>query len=137
VFHHDPEHADALTTYTQQAAGQTWLQIEREPKLATHYLDMVPAAVEELLELEGLDRSDIKVVVPPFLAADDRTELAQRIGIDIARFVEFDGECDPFTSSVPRGIDRVMRRHLAQPGDIGLIVTVGSGLQVGCTTYRF
>ncbi|HTI77586.1 MAG TPA: 3-oxoacyl-[acyl-carrier-protein] synthase III C-terminal domain-containing protein, partial [Mycobacterium sp.] len=137
VFHHDPEHADALTTYTQQAAGQTWLQIEREPKLATHYLDMVPAAVEELLELEGLDRSDIKVVVPPFLAADDRTELAQRIGIDIARFVEFDGECDPFTSSVPQGIDRVMRRRLAQPGDIGLIVTVGSGLQVGCTTYRF
>ncbi|OBF36771.1 non-ribosomal peptide synthetase [Mycobacterium sp. ACS1612] len=137
VFRYDPEHADALTTYTRQAGGRTWLQIDREPKLATHYLDMVPAAVEELLELENLDRSDIKVVVPPFLPVDDRTELAHRIGIDSARFVEFDGEDDPFTSSVPQGIERAVRQGLAAPGDIGLIVTVGSGLQVGCTTYRF
>ncbi|MFG1929625.1 amino acid adenylation domain-containing protein [Mycobacterium sp. NPDC048908] len=137
VFHYDPEHADALTTYTRQAGGRTWLQIDREPKLATHYLDMVPAAVEELLGMENLHCSDIKVVVPPFLPADDRAELAHRIGIDIGRFVEFDGEADPFTSSVPLGIDRAVRQRLAQPGDIGLIVTVGSGLQVGCTTYRF
>jgi amino acid adenylation domain-containing protein len=137
VFRYDPEHADALTTYTRQAGGRTWLQIDREPKLATHYLDLVPAAVEELLELESLDRSDIKVVVPPFLPVDDRTELAHRIGIDSARFVEFDGEGDPFTSSVPQGIERAVREGLAEPGDIGLIVTVGSGLQVGATTYRF
>src|SRR5262249_10585741 len=82
VFHYDPQHADALTIYTRQAAGKTWLQIDREPKLATHYLDMVPAAVDELLELEKLNLSDIKVVIPPFLAADDRIELANRIGID-------------------------------------------------------
>jgi 3-oxoacyl-[acyl-carrier-protein] synthase III len=137
VFHHDPEHADALTTYTRQAQGHTWLHIDREPKLTTHYLDCIPAAVDELLQLEGLDRSDISVVIPPFLSAGDRTELATRIGIDSRRFVEFQGEADPFTSSVPLGLQQAWRHGLVKPGDICLIITVGSGLQVGCTTYRF
>jgi len=137
VFHHDPEHADALTTYTRQAQGHTWLHIDREPKLTTHYLDSIPAAVDELLQLEGLDRSDISVVIPPFLSAGDHTELAKRISIDSTCFVEVSGEADPFTSSVPLGLAHVWRHGLAEPGDIGLIITVGSGLQVGCTTYRF
>ncbi|WP_199256264.1 non-ribosomal peptide synthetase [Mycolicibacterium mengxianglii] len=137
VFHHDPEHADALNTYTRQAERQTWLQIDRAPKLTTHYLDCIPAAVEELLELEGLSPSDIAVVIPPFLSGDDRTELAGRIHIDRARFIDIAGPADPFTSSVPFGLDTAMRQGLARSGDIALIVTVGSGLQVGCTTYRF
>jgi 3-oxoacyl-[acyl-carrier-protein] synthase III len=76
-------------------------------------------------------------VIPPFLSAGDRTELATRIGIDSRRFVEFQGEADPFTSSVPLGLQQAWRHGLVKPGDIGLIITVGSGLQVGCTTYRF
>jgi 3-oxoacyl-[acyl-carrier-protein] synthase III len=31
----------------------------------------------------------------------------------------------------------VWQNDMAKPGDVGLIITVGSGLQVGCTTYRF
>lgn len=137
VFHHDPEHADALTTYTRQAQGRTWLHIDREPKLATHYLDCIPAAVDELLHSEGLNRSDIAVVIPPFLSAGDRAELAKRIDIDRSLFVELRGETDPFTSSVPFGLQHAWRHGLVEPGDVGLIITVGSGLQVGCTTYRF
>jgi len=137
VFHHDPEHADALVTYTRHDGMRTWLQIDRDPKLTAHYLDCIPAAVEELLELEGLDRSDISLVFPPFLPAGDRVELAKRINIDPARFVDLPAESDPFTSSLPFGLDHAWRQGLAKPGDVGLIVTVGSGLQVGCTTYRF
>jgi amino acid adenylation domain-containing protein len=137
VFHHDPEHADTLTTYTRQADGQTWLQIDREPKLTAHYLDCIPAAVEELLQLEGLDRSEIAVVIPPFLPAGDRAELAKRINIGSVRFVEFDGDSDPFTSSLPFGLEHAWRRGLVKSGDIGLIISVGSGFQVCCTTYRF
>jgi amino acid adenylation domain-containing protein len=137
VFHHDPEHADALTTYTRQANGHTWLQIDREPKLTTHYLDCIPAAVDELLRLEGLARSDIAVVIPPFLSAGDRNELAKRISIDSARFVEVSGDRDPFTSSVPFGLKQAGQHGLVSSGDLALIITVGSGLQVGCATYRF
>ena len=137
VFHHDPEHADALSTYTRHDGVRTWLQIDRDPKLTAHYLDCIPAAVEELLELEGLHRSDIAHVFPPFLPAADRAELAKRFDIDSSRFVDLPAESDPFTSSLPQGLEYAWQNRLVKPGDIGLIVSVGSGLQVGCTTYRF
>ena len=137
VFHHDPEHADALSTYTRHDGVRTWLQIDRDPKLTAHYLDCIPAAVEELLELEGLHRSDIAHVFPPFLPAADRAELAKRFDIDSSRFVDLPVESDPFTSSLPQGLEFAWQNRLVKPGDIGLIVSVGSGLQVGCTTYRF
>ncbi len=137
VFHHDPEHADALSTYTRHDGMRTWLQIDRDPKLMVHYLDCIPAAVEELLELEGLNRSEIALVFPPFLPPADRTELARRIDIDRSRFVELPDDADSFTSSVPLGLQHAWQNKLVKRGDIGLIVSVGSGLQVGCTTYRF
>jgi 3-oxoacyl-[acyl-carrier-protein] synthase III len=137
VFHHDPEHADALTTYTRHDGRRTWLQIERDPKLTAYYLDCIPAAVEELLMLEGLHYSDIACVFPPFLPSADRIELAGLIAIDSSRFVELSADSDPFTSSLPQGLEHAWRNRMVKSGDIGLIVSVGSGLQVGCTTYRF
>jgi amino acid adenylation domain-containing protein len=137
VFHHHPEHADALATYTRHRDGHTWLQIDRDPKLAAHYRDAIPAAVEELLQLEGLDRSEIAAVFPPYLPLADRTELGARIGIPSSRFVDLAADADPFSSSVAYGLEHAWRHKLVSSGDTGLIVSVGSGLQVGCTTYRF
>ena len=137
VFHHRPENADALATYIQHEDGHSWLQIERDPKLTTHYLDAIPAAVEELLRLEALEPADIAVVFPPHLAAADLTEMARRINIPRSRLVEVDADADLFTSSVPYALEQAWRHQRVNPGDIGLIVSVGSGVQVGCATYRF
>ncbi|TXH18571.1 MAG: amino acid adenylation domain-containing protein [Mycobacterium sp.] len=137
VFHHRPENAEALATYIRHEDGHSWLQIDREPKLTTHYLDAIPAAVEELLRLEGLTPDDIAVVFPPHLGAADLTEMARRIDIPRDRLVEVTADADLFTSSVPYALDHALRHQQVKPGDIGLIVSVGSGIQVGCATYRF
>jgi 3-oxoacyl-[acyl-carrier-protein] synthase III len=137
VFHHHPEHADALATYTQHRDEQTWLQIDRDPNLTAHYLDCIPPCVEELLKLEELDPSDIAAVFPPHLSGADRTELAARLRIPGSRFVDLDADTDPFSSSVPHGLQHAWRHRLVRAGDIGLIVSVGSGVQVGCAIYRF
>jgi 3-oxoacyl-[acyl-carrier-protein] synthase III len=137
VFHHHPEYGEALTTYFQHREGQSWLQIDGDPNLATHYLDCIPAAVEELLKLEELDSSEIAAVFPPYLSAADRTELAARLDIPSSRFVDLAAESDPFSSCLPYGLQHARRHNLVRSGDIGLIVSVGSGVQVGCATYRF
>ena len=137
VFHHRPENAEALATYIRNEDGHSWLQIDRDPKLTTHYLDAIPAAVEELLRLEGLEPADIAAVFPPHLAAPDLTEMARRINIPRARLVEVAADADLFTSSVPYALDHAWKHQQVKPGDIGLIVSVGSGIQVGCATYRF
>jgi amino acid adenylation domain-containing protein len=137
VFQHHPEYSGALATYTQQHQGRTWLQIDRDPDLSAIYLNCIRSAVKELLTLEGLDPTDIAIVLPPYLSPTALDELAARIGIPRSRFVDLDGGTDPFTSSVPYGLGHIRRQGLARPGDIALIVAVGSGVQVGCTTYRF
>jgi amino acid adenylation domain-containing protein len=146
VFHYHPEHADALTTYTRHSDGQTWLQIDRDPRLSAHYLDCIPAAVEELLKLEELDTTEIAAVFPPYLSSADRTELAARLRIPSSRFVASTVDridagahtgTDLFSSSLPYGLQHAWRRQLIKPGDIGLLISVGSGVQIGCATYRF
>ncbi len=137
VFHHHPEYGGALETYVQQRDGKPWLQIDRDPNLAAHYLDCIPAAVEELLKLEELDCSQIAAVFPPHLPPADRTELAERLNIPVSRFVELATESDPFSSCLPYGLQHAWRHQLVSSGDIGLIMSVGSGIEVGCATYRF
>ena len=137
VFHHHPEYGRALSTYVQHRNGQSWLQIDRGPELEAHYLDTIPAAVEELLKLEGLNRSQIAVVFPPYLSVAGRAELAARIGIPTSRFVDVAADADLFTSSLPYALEHAWRDTRVGSGDIGLIVSVGSGVQVGCATYRF
>ncbi|MGO9350966.1 MAG: amino acid adenylation domain-containing protein [Mycobacterium sp.] len=137
IFQYHPEYGGALATYTQQRDGRTWLQVDRDPNLAALYLSCIPAAAKELLTLEGLDASDIAVVLPPYLPPAALDELAAQIGIPRSRFVDLAVDTDPFTSSLPYGLEHARRHGLARPGDIALILAVGSGVQVGCTTYRF
>ena len=141
IFQQHAEYAGALATYTQQRDGRCRLQIERDPNLAAIYLSCIPSAAKELLTREGLDPSDIAVVLPPQLPTEELDELAAQIGIPRSRFVSFglddEPDTDLFTSSLPCGLDHARRHGLARPGDIALILTVGSGVTVGCTTYRF
>jgi amino acid adenylation domain-containing protein len=137
VFHQHPEYGGALTTYLQHRDGHSWLQIDRDPNLSAHYLDCIPPAVDELLKLEELDASEIAAVFPPYLCSADRTELAARLRIPSSRFVDVATDADLFSSSLPYGLQYAWRHKLVRPGDIGLIVGVGSGVQVGCATYRF
>jgi amino acid adenylation domain-containing protein len=140
VFQHHPEYAGALATCTQQREGRTWLRIDRDPNLAAVYLSCIPSAVKELMALEGLEPDDISMVLLPYLSRAAAGELAARIDIPKSRFVDPHDDglvTDPFTSSLPYGLERARQRGLAQPGDIALVVAVGSGVQVGCTTYRF
>ncbi len=137
VFQQHPEYSGALATYSQQRDGRGWLQIDRDPNLAAIYLSCIPPAAKELLMLEGLDPSDIGVVFPPHLPPAALDELAAHLDIPRPRFVDLPGETDPFTSSVPYALEHAREHGQARQGDIALILTVGSGVSVGCTTYRF
>lgn len=137
VFHHRPEFVEALETYMWNDDGHTCLRIDRDPGLAAHYVDAIPSAVEELLELEGLHASDIAVVIPPYSSLRQSADLSTRIGIPTSRFVDLPFGADLFTSSVVYGLQHASGQQRLRGGDIGLIISVGSGIEVGCATYRF
>jgi amino acid adenylation domain-containing protein len=137
VFHHYPEYGKALTTFARHTDGKTWLEIDRDPNLTRLYLECIPPAVEELLKAEELVPDDITIVFAPYLSAEDRFELGERIKIPASSFVDLPTDADPFTSALPYGLQQAWRRNLVKAGDIGLIVGAGSGVEVGCATYRF
>lgn len=137
AFAHFPEYSGTLETFSRHTDGRTWLQVDRDPDLTAHYLDAVPTVVAQLLKSEELHCDDIAVVFAPFLSVAARAELGYRIKIDPSRFVELRCAADPFTSSFPLGLREARRGGLVAPGDVGLIISVGSGVEVGCATYHF
>lgn len=140
VFGHHPEFRAALRTYTQERDGRMWLRVDRDPNLAAIYVSCLPSSVKELLTLEGLEPEDIALVFPPYLPGAALDELAAHIGVDRSRFVDLEAQgqtSDPFTSTLPYQVADAQRRGLVKPGDVALIMAVGSGVEVGCTTYRF
>ena len=44
---------------------------------------------------------------------------------------------DLFSSSLPYAFEYAQKKQLTRPGDTGLMISVGSGLQVGCAIYHF
>jgi amino acid adenylation domain-containing protein len=138
VFKYCPEYLEAYTTYSEQGQGKTWIHAEKDPALESYYQRCMREAVDELLSVEQLDRSRIKVVLPPQISSEFVGSLSDELGLDkhiivnIARY-----GADLFTSSLPYTLQYVQEHEMVQSGDIGLIITVGSGLQVGCATYYF
>lgn len=138
LFRSFPDYMDSLGCWVNAEPGELSLSLVEDAKLEAHYLECVLCVVPELLEAEGLDLSDIALVMPPQRSSGFITELSARLKINRDRFVDLTGDgTDLFTSSLPYGFDAVLARKLAQRGDVGLIITAGAGIEVGCAIYYF
>jgi 3-oxoacyl-[acyl-carrier-protein] synthase III len=138
LFRSFTNHAGALNTHCINRDSTTCLVVDRDPNLESYYLDGIVATVAELLEAEGLEIGRIGRVLPPQISPEFITSLSAALGVPRERFVDVTGgRRDLFTSSVPFAFRAVAEQGLAVPGDIGLVVTVGSGIQVGCALYYF
>lgn len=137
VFKYYTEYIDTLITNTEMFNGKTVLHIERDPRIESYYLQCIQEAVQELLRLEHLDLAQIKVVLPPQISTEFISRLSDTLAINRDRLVDIGAQHDLFTSSLAYSLQHVCKHKLAQPGDIGLIISVGSGIQVGCATYYF
>jgi 3-oxoacyl-[acyl-carrier-protein] synthase III len=94
--------------------------------------------VDELLQREGLDISQIKAILPSQFSEHLNQGLSDVLGIERDRVVDvLESGKDLFNNSVPYSLQRIRQQKLVKPGDLGLIINVGAGTQVGCATYRF
>jgi 3-oxoacyl-[acyl-carrier-protein] synthase III len=111
---------------------------ERAPQCEQHAARGLGVAVAELLEREKLQRGEIALVLPPLGSSEFVALLAEVLELPRSRFLEVeDGGGDYFTSSLGYGLKSALSSKRARPGEIGLILTAGSGGQIGACTYRF
>lgn len=144
-FDHYPEHHEARTVVGNWTSntGQPQLMQKVSPTINATYLDCIQQSVTAFLEEQKISLDEIQWLLPPRVNAEFPARVAEKIGIDSSRVVtakigdSSDEELDYFTSSTPAAMLQLTERGEAKPGDIGLIINVGAGLQVACALYRF
>ena len=134
-------HVDSLNAYSanyKMGHSKPHLHVEKDENLETLYIEYILTAVQELLQLEGLDLSRINKIFPPQISAGFITRLSQKLDLPRDRFIDVVGDGpDLFSSSLPYAFEHASEQGLVRPGDVGLMIAVGSGIQVGCALYYF
>ncbi|HJW29627.1 MAG TPA: 3-oxoacyl-[acyl-carrier-protein] synthase III C-terminal domain-containing protein, partial [Saprospiraceae bacterium] len=95
-------------------------------------------AVQELLQIEGLDLSSIDKIFPSQISSNFIKRLSEKLNLPLEKFIDVVGEGpDLFSSSLAYAFEHAVENGLVKPGDTGLMIAVGSGIQVGCAIYYF
>lgn len=138
VFRYFPEYLEAFTSYIGQDRGKSYLSFVRDPQLERWYAESIPKTVRALLNKEGLELDDIDMVFPPQISSTFIDRVSRHLGVTRSRFVDISQQGqDYYTSSLPCAFHAARADGRAKPGKIGLVIAVGSGVQVGCAIYYF
>jgi 3-oxoacyl-[acyl-carrier-protein] synthase III len=136
LFNYHGESLHAYTTYYTPWELNPYLHVIKDKNLEALYIACILPAVHELLQMEGLDISRIDKFFPPQISSQFITQLSEALHLPRERFVDVVGDGpDLFSSSLPYAIEHAYKKELVQSGDIGLMIAVGSGIQVGCAIY--
>jgi len=131
----------ALETYIVNCSTQEaipFFQIEKDPEIEEVYLQNICPMVGEILKQEGITLQEIDWVLPPQISSSFIASLSNKLGVIASKFINAVGEGpDLFSSSIPFGMEYLYEKGLVKPGEKGLIIAVGSGIQVGCAIYHF
>ena len=138
AFQSFTQHVSAFASHCTNKEGRPYLQFDRDPRLERHYIDGIASAVSDLLQTEGLEMSRIAAVLPPQISTSFIAELCAALHAPRDRFVDVVGQDgDLYTSSLPFAFQTLQQDQRVRPGDIGLMIAAGSGVQVGCALYYF
>jgi 3-oxoacyl-[acyl-carrier-protein] synthase III len=137
LFRSFGEHVDRYTSKTEWADGKPRLDFHRDRQLDDLYLRYIPDVVTELLDNEDLGISDIHHILPPQISASFIAALASTLGVEQSRMIDAtQGMNDLMTNAIPYALDALLKRSEAKPGHRCLIISAGSGIEVGCAIYR-
>jgi 3-oxoacyl-[acyl-carrier-protein] synthase III len=128
----------AYASSTRQQNGAVHLHFVKDPRLHDYWLDSIPQVVRELLDMEGLELSQINRIFPPQISTEFVLRLSEKLQTPESAFVDITrGAGDHFTASFPCALQHARAHRLVGAGDVGLIINVGAGLQIGCAVYYF
>ena len=138
IFRYFSQYIDSFSSHIGQNKGHSYLHFQRNPRLLDYYLSCILKVVNEFLHREGLSLKQIKTILPPQISSDFIFSLSKRMNTIHEKFVDVvqQGQ-DLFSSSLAYTMEHVRKHELATSGDLGLMISVGSGIQIGCAIYRF
>ena len=137
-FEYNTDSLDTYTTHYRTRDSSPHLRILKDPGLDALYIECILPAVEKLLKMEGLDLNHIDMIFPPQISSAFIRLLSEKLDLPLEKFIDVAGDGpDLFTSSLPYSFEHAVENGLVKNGNIGLMIAVGSGIQVGCAIYHF
>ncbi|MCM2373284.1 3-oxoacyl-[acyl-carrier-protein] synthase III C-terminal domain-containing protein [Aporhodopirellula aestuarii] len=150
-FDHYPQFQDQYKVFAniENKIGKPFLEHSIASDWKHTLIPSIKQSVDQFLSDQSLETESIDWWLPPQTCDEFLRCLADTLGISQDRMiVGKDRGPDAFTSSTPLAMlaagvfgDGEQRNgdRRAQPttGDLGLIVNIGSGMQVACALYRF
>ena len=99
---------------------------------------VLPTAIRELLDLNGLRLDDITRIIPHQPSVRVLRKTAELLGIPFERIhTNLDLHANTASATVPLLLAQVNEKGLIAPGDVVLFAAVGSGWTWGAAVYRW
>ena len=136
AFQTHEEDVGLFSAVVSLAVPRGRLFVRRQSGLEEAWLGHASAAVDEVLEREGLTRDQIDLVVPAQISADFLSRLPTAIGIPAAKVADFTASLpDTGSTSVFIAWQRLCAERRPAAGTRVLFLAVGSGLTLAAATY--
>jgi 3-oxoacyl-[acyl-carrier-protein] synthase III len=88
--------------------------------------------------MEKIELNEIDLIFPPQISSQFIHQLSVRLHLPLQKFIDVVGDGpDLFSSSLPYAFEYACKMGNVKSGDTGLVIAVGSGIQVGCAIYQF
>ncbi len=138
-FDQFPEHAEAERAFvTWNEEGRPYVVHSLREEATLRHLEDIQKSVSRFLREQAVDAGEIRFLIPPQISPAFVQAVGLHLGFPKAETIDVSLEGQNLaTSSTPVAMQAVLEGGLAQTGDLGLIVNVASGGQVGCALYRF
>lgn len=122
-----------------EGTGTTVLHPELDEKAEDVFIDCIVQTLEKHENIKQLlNDGKITKIIPQQISESFILRLSQAMGLSKDLFVDVTKDRkDLFTSSIAYGMEQMKEDGQGKPGDIALIIGVGSGVQVGCALYHF
>ena len=138
-FENFPHLNESLTTFAAwNDHGDCQLIIQKDSRLQQLYLNCIQETVQNYLKQYNLSMDNFAWVLSPQCSNEFSQMLCSALTISSEKLIQLtQAGLDLFSSSIPFCFHHLLENNLAKAGDRGLIISVGSGIGVGCAMYRF
>ncbi|NUN99507.1 MAG: 3-oxoacyl-ACP synthase [Saprospiraceae bacterium] len=138
VFKKFPKYSNSLIVENYWVDTKPFLEVQRDERLDDFYVECIVDTVAELMMKARLDMDKIAKVFPPQISSSFIQKLTKALNLSPQKVVDVTpGRKDLFTSSIPHALHQAISNKEVAKGEMGLIISAGSGVQVGCVIYRF
>lgn len=139
VFEKFPGYIDKWVISSTWVNGVTVIDPKVDEKAEDAFIECILQTLDKHENIKQmLNDGKITNIIPQQISESFILRLSQAMGLPKELFVDVTANRkDLFTSSIAYGMQKIKEDGQGNPGDIALIIGVGSGVQVGCALYHF